>query len=171
MSARSMLMLESHFDSLRERLRSAVGVSLPSGTADATRTAQVTQYKYTNAIEPANSLLPSQRSTENLDAAPFTPPVSLDTVGIFVVLSAMGGLIYVHILSRKQHTFRANPPDRIICSHCQYFDNNQFLKCALHPAAVLTEQAVDCIDYDQKAEIKQTKKWRKVLRELYRIFF
>ncbi len=153
MSARSMLILESHFDSLR------------------LRSVQVAQYKSTNVIEPANSLLPSQGSIENLDpAVPYTQPVLWDTIGSFVVLSAIGGLIYAHVLNRKQHSFRANPPDRIICSHCQYFDNNQFLKCALHPAAVLTEQAVDCMDYDQKAEIKQVKKWKKVLLELNRIF-
>ena len=122
----------------------------------------------TNVIEPANSLLPSQGSMENLDTAPLTPTVSLDTMGSFVVLSAIGGLIYVHILNRKQHSFRANPPEPIICSRCQYFNNNQFLKCALHPATVLTEQAVDCIDYDQKAEIKQVNRWRRVLLAIQR---
>lgn len=125
----------------------------------------------TNVIEPANSLLPSQGNMDSLDPAfPYTPPVLWDTMGSFFVLSAIGGLIYAHILNRKQHSFRANPSDRIICSHCQYFNNNQFLKCALHPSAVLTEQAVDCTDYDQKAEVKQVKRSRKVLLAINRFF-
>ena len=124
----------------------------------------------TNVIEPSNSLLPSQGRMDNLDPAFPTPPVLLGTIGGLVILSTIGGLIYAYIFNRKQHSFRANLPCEITCSRCQYFNNNHFLKCALHPAIVLTEQAVDCVDYDQKAEIKQVKKWRRVLLAIQRVF-
>ncbi len=36
---------------------------------------------------------------------------------------------------------------RLVCYHCRYFGQNPYLKCALHPTTVLTEQATDCRDY------------------------
>lgn len=37
------------------------------------------------------------------------------------------------------------PP--VPCRNCQFFANNKYLKCAVHPSAVLTEQATNCSDY------------------------
>jgi hypothetical protein len=131
---------------------------------------QAAQYKSTTVIEASNSLLPSQRRMDNLDPAFPTPHILWGTIGSLVIISTIGGLIYAYLFNRKQNSFRGNPPDRIICSRCQYFNNNNFLKCALHPARVLTEQAIDCIDYDQKTELKQVKKWRKILLAIHRVF-
>jgi hypothetical protein len=128
------------------------------------------QYKSTNLIEPSNSLLLSQRRMDNLDPAFTIPPVLWGTIGSLVILSTIGGLIYAYFFNRKQNSFRVNLPDKIACSDCKYFNSNHFLKCALHPVTVLTEQAVDCIDYDQKVEIKQVKAWRRVLLAIQRVF-
>jgi hypothetical protein len=131
---------------------------------------QAAQYKSTNVIEPSNSLLPSQRRMDNLDPAVPAPPVFWEAIGSLVILSTIGGLIYAYLFNRKQNSFKVNLPDKIICSRCQYFNNNHFLKCALHPVTVLTEQAIDCKDYHHKVEVKQLTKWEKVLRAIRRIF-
>lgn len=33
------------------------------------------------------------------------------------------------------------------CRHCQYFNANRFLPCAVNPVQVLTPEAVDCTDF------------------------
>lgn len=33
------------------------------------------------------------------------------------------------------------------CKNCQYYNSNNYLKCAVNPAEVLTEKAKDCRDY------------------------
>ncbi|MDZ8031922.1 MAG: hypothetical protein RMY64_19330 [Nostoc sp. DedQUE08] len=36
------------------------------------------------------------------------------------------------------------------CKKCQFFNNNYFLKCAVHPTTALTKQALNCSDYSPK---------------------
>lgn len=36
------------------------------------------------------------------------------------------------------------------CKNCQFFNNNYFLNCAVHPATTLTKQALNCSDYSPK---------------------
>ncbi|MFN6531422.1 hypothetical protein [Nostoc sp. ChiSLP03a] len=43
----------------------------------------------------------------------------------------------VSIKDLEQHT----------CKKCQFFNNNYFLKCAVHPTTALTKQALNCSDY------------------------
>lgn len=33
------------------------------------------------------------------------------------------------------------------CKKCQFYSNNHYLKCAIHPSTVLTEKAIGCSDY------------------------
>ena len=37
--------------------------------------------------------------------------------------------------------------EQIPCSNCRFFENNLYLKCAVHPYTVLSEKAIDCSDY------------------------
>jgi hypothetical protein len=161
MPARSMLMPKNYFSSWRG----------PANDYALLRQTLREQYKSTNNIEQSNSLLPSQRRMDNLDTAfPLALPVSWGTIGSLVILSTIGGLICAYIFNRKQHSFRVNLPHKVICSRCQYFNNNHFLKCAINPSTVLTEQAIDCVDYDPKAEIKQIEQWRRVLLAIRKVF-
>ena len=36
---------------------------------------------------------------------------------------------------------------KLTCENCHFFSKNSFLKCAVNPSIVLTEQAIDCSDY------------------------
>jgi hypothetical protein len=39
---------------------------------------------------------------------------------------------------------------KIPCSSCSYFENNYHLRCAVNPSAVLSESAINCLDYCPK---------------------
>jgi len=36
---------------------------------------------------------------------------------------------------------------RIPCRTCQFFNDNHYLRCAVHPSIALTREAIDCSDY------------------------
>lgn len=38
----------------------------------------------------------------------------------------------------------------IPCQKCAYFDNNPYLKCALHPVEASTKEAINCSDFQHK---------------------
>ncbi|WP_319420670.1 hypothetical protein [Pleurocapsa sp. FMAR1] len=39
---------------------------------------------------------------------------------------------------------------KIACPKCYYYNNNNYLKCALYPDKVLTDEAKNCRDYQSK---------------------
>ncbi|EKQ69415.1 hypothetical protein OsccyDRAFT_2043 [Leptolyngbyaceae cyanobacterium JSC-12] len=39
---------------------------------------------------------------------------------------------------------------QIPCANCRYFTSSYHLKCTVHPAIALTEEAIDCGDYEPK---------------------
>lgn len=41
------------------------------------------------------------------------------------------------------------------CRKCQFFSNNFYLKCAVHPTIVLTKEADNCPDYNPKNRFLQ----------------
>jgi hypothetical protein len=43
-----------------------------------------------------------------------------------------------------------NPADNFPCVTCQFFSNNAYLRCAVHPSVALTEKAINCPDYCRK---------------------
>ena len=41
------------------------------------------------------------------------------------------------------------------CTKCHFFDNNHYLKCAVHPNTVLKKEAQSCLDYEPKLETRE----------------
>ena len=122
----------------------------------------------TNAIEPSNS----QPSIDSPNPAfPSAQLVLWGAIVGLVILSRIGVLIYTRIPNPKQHSVKSKLPPSITCSRCRYFNDNQFVKCALHPSSVLTERAVDCLDYCQTPKLNQVEKLRKVLLTIKKVFF
>jgi hypothetical protein len=39
---------------------------------------------------------------------------------------------------------------QIPCSKCQYFTQDYFLKCTVHPHRALSEDAIDCRDFEKQ---------------------
>jgi hypothetical protein len=96
----------------------------------------------------------------NTTEVPTTPPLSSPGLRAFLVLDATLlivaclGLIYVVTSSRLANRLRRERPKlsfklrhKFSCCHCQYFSQNHYLSCALHPTIALTEQAANCRDY------------------------
>jgi hypothetical protein len=95
--------------------------------------------------QPSNLLPPSQRSVESPSAMDATFLISINLV---VILSAIAALTYACIHKRKPPLVSFKLHYKVPCHRCRYFSNgNPYLKCALHPLTVLTEQVVDCKDY------------------------
>jgi hypothetical protein len=65
----------------------------------------------------------------------------------------VAGLIAFCIFLLRIQKFRLNKKlttaqlQQIPCRSCQYFKNNSYLNCAVHPSMVLTEKALNCPDY------------------------
>jgi hypothetical protein len=109
------------------------------------------------AIQPSNSLPPSQRKIE-MD-------VAFQSVMGLMILSTIAALIYACIYEQKQHSSSFKLPFNVPCPRCRYFSNNSYLKCTLHPVTALTEQAIDCRDYcphreEKRIEKESTASWR-----------
>jgi hypothetical protein len=56
---------------------------------------------------------------------------------------------------RRIANFKPRP--RISCNRCAYFGQNPYLKCAIHPTIVMTEQAADCRDYAAQNAVTERK--------------
>jgi hypothetical protein len=68
-----------------------------------------------------------------------------------VMLSAVMAQVYAYVpkLGRRQSAGSKSRHEDM-CHRCQYFNNNLYLKCAIHPGTVLTEASIDCKDYCPK---------------------
>ncbi len=100
-------------------------------------------------------VISSQRRVNGLDTPPpLPPPVAWGTIVSMGIFLTIGVLIYARSPKRKQNSSKVTLPLTITCSRCRYFNDNHYLKCALHPVTVMTDRAVDCKDYCQKAKAK-----------------
>jgi hypothetical protein len=116
-------------------------------------------------IQPSNSPNPSQQWVESAAIDPLFPIVS----GI-AVITAVGVSIYACISKERQKLYRRAADPKALCHSCEYFNNNLYLNCALHPSEVLTESAVDCADYCPNSKTKKAKQLKKSLPFASKIF-
>lgn len=69
---------------------------------------------------------------------------------IFGMLVFVGLLVDIILRKALQHLRLQRASRRYPCSRCCYFTGEVLLKCAVNPAAVLTESAVNCRDFAEK---------------------
>lgn len=102
-------------------------------------------------VVPSASTTPSFRGPVN--------PSVLDTGFLFLVslisLFAITAAIYACIPKVIQLPFSPKLNGKAPCYRCQYFSDNPYVKCALHPDMVLTEEAIDCQDYHSNSMAEQ----------------
>jgi hypothetical protein len=68
-----------------------------------------------------------------------------------VMLSAVVAQVYAYVPKlRRRQSAGSKSRHEDTCHRCQYFHNNLYLKCAIHPGTVLTEASIDCKDYCPK---------------------
>jgi hypothetical protein len=116
--------------------------------------------------KPINSLSSSQRESENfygLDLA----------LGLFISIALLFAIVIpisAYIFKGRQYSLNIKPRTKFSCHQCQYVGNNNYLKCALHPSTVFTEQAVDCKDYQPNIRTQRVGKLRKMWQKIRNIF-
>jgi hypothetical protein len=116
-------------------------------------------------IQPSNSLNPRQYRVDTAATDPMFPIVSS-----IAVLTALAVSTYACI-SKERHKSKgrvASP--KALCHSCTYFNNNLYLNCALHPSKVLTESAIDCVDYGPNSNAKKAEALKKSLPLVGKIF-
>ena len=116
-------------------------------------------------IQPSNSLNPSQHRVEGTATDPM-----LSIVSIIAVMTAIAVSTYACISKERQKSQRRATTPKALCHSCEYFNNNLYLNCALHPSKVLTESAVDCVDYGPNSKTKKAKELKKSLPFASKIF-
>ena len=52
------------------------------------------------------------------------------------------------IAATRDGVQRAQTMHRIPCSDCSFFTNQAVLKCPLHPTEAMSEEAIDCLDFE-----------------------
>lgn len=72
-------------------------------------------------------------------------------VCLVAAISAMFLLLVVNAWKRSTKKISTTQSLGLIpCQNCQFFKGSKYLKCAVHPATVLTKQAIDCLDYQPR---------------------
>lgn len=86
---------------------------------------------------------PKPHSFNTTDFLMLLGPVSfiMGWAVLFVMLSKVGRSARDEIFTSIKHL------QRVPCRNCRFFGNNPYLKCAINPSIVLTEQALECSDY------------------------
>lgn len=106
------------------------------------------------ATPPSNSLPPGYRGAETVSE----PNVGFLVVISFMIFSAIAASIYAYLPKTIQRSFSFKWHSKVPCHHCHYFNDNPYIKCALHPGTVRTEQAIDCQNYRPNCVAKGVKK-------------
>ncbi|MEA5616777.1 hypothetical protein VB711_02835 [Cronbergia sp. UHCC 0137] len=77
--------------------------------------------------------------------------VSLTPLG-FVFIWAIILLILQKIRANldEKMVFSINGLHKVPCKNCKFFSNNHYLKCAVKPDIVMTEEAINCSEYCPK---------------------
>jgi hypothetical protein len=81
-----------------------------------------------------------------------TQVLSIGLLGVGVIGMALLLRVIALKLSteHKQVIETLKYTDKVPCRNCQFFSNNSYLKCAVHPSTVLKDTAIDCSDYCPK---------------------
>ena len=108
-------------------------------------------------MAPQTEIITQPSSREISPSIPASSEVTTIQVGLaFIPVAFVVTLAFIFF---KQVKYRKNLNTKLVnskcfssipCRKCQFFDNNQQLPCAVQPAVVLSEQAVNCGDYAPK---------------------
>ncbi|MGB3652887.1 MAG: hypothetical protein WBA41_16960 [Rivularia sp. (in: cyanobacteria)] len=100
----------------------------------------------------------TQQSTREI--SPNIPPSSeVTTIQVGLAVIPVAFVITLAFIFFRQVKYQKNLYTKLVnlkrissipCRKCQFFNNNQQLPCAVQPALVLSEEAVNCGDYAPK---------------------
>jgi len=95
-----------------------------------------------NTAQPTSDLEASSiRENSNKAAKP-------DASTCFVlVMTLLFTYIIISARKEKRKIKASQLAEHIPCQNCQFFHESRYLKCAVQPKVVLTQQAIECPDY------------------------
>ncbi|MBE9208638.1 hypothetical protein IQ244_19265 [Nostoc sp. LEGE 06077] len=98
-----------------------------------------------------------------------TPPQGLNIPAATLYLSPIGLLfswIFFFLVLRKIQRFLDNKMvfsvkslHQVPCKNCRFYSNNHYLKCAVQPSIVLTDEAKNCSEFSSKQDNLSEKKF------------
>lgn len=74
---------------------------------------------------------------------PYLEPICFVLAWSVVILG-----IWQVIAATRDGVRHAQMMHRIPCSDCDFFTNEAVLKCSLHPTTAMSENAIDCLDFE-----------------------
>lgn len=97
---------------------------------------------------PSERFLQEVQTSVSEEAVSAFPPVGV-AVAVLIPAIVLSIGIAVLLKSQKRLYFHSLIPLRQVspCKRCQFFHDNGYLKCAVHPARALTPEARNCQDY------------------------
>lgn len=109
---------------------------------------------YQNVNQATRSELKTKQSpTNNIDIPEIA--ISLTPVGLvfswvifFIILRKIRSVLEDKIITSVKGSHQ------LPCKKCKFYASNHFLKCAVNPSVVMTDNAKDCSDYSPEKEHK-----------------
>jgi hypothetical protein len=100
------------------------------------------------------SLDRSYAPSERPDAATAVGGAAVLIPFCFIVVWAVASIIMFRGLPKalRKKPLELNRPQKVPCRSCRFFSSNPYLKCALHPTSVMTDQAIDCADFHTREQ-------------------
>ena len=108
-------------------------------------------------MAPETAIIAQQSTHEISPNIPHSNEVTTIQVGLAIIpVAFVLTLAFVFI---KQVKYQKNLHTQLVnlkhfsyipCRNCQFFDNNNYLTCAVQPVIVMSSEAIDCSDYAPK---------------------
>ncbi|MBD2256800.1 hypothetical protein [Pseudanabaena sp. FACHB-2040] len=83
---------------------------------------------------------------------PFLVPLCFVTAWLVVGLT-----VWNLVAAAREGISQAKQMHQIPCANCTYFTNSHFLKCPIHPATALSEEAINCSDFEPAKSLGKIK--------------
>ncbi|WP_215618520.1 hypothetical protein [Leptothoe kymatousa] len=74
---------------------------------------------------------------------PYLSPICFVLAWSVVILG-----LWQMVAATRDGVQRAQTMHRIPCADCSFFTNQSVLKCPLHPTSAMSEDAIDCTDFE-----------------------
>ncbi len=85
---------------------------------------------------------PSSQPTLNIEL------ISITFLGLMLIASILALVQKISLYKHSKYGFKEiSSFQRIPCYRCRYFNGNPYLKCAVKPEQVLTDEAINCPEY------------------------
>ncbi|WP_449000990.1 hypothetical protein [Myxosarcina sp. GI1(2024)] len=109
---------------------------------------EVPVVKYEREIQPSPEIEGAFEQQDNIFNGDNT--IFFFTIPLLLLSARFIFKIGFRKTEKERLNFLKHDP-KIACRQCQFFSKNPYLKCTVHPDTVLTKEARNCRDYQEKS--------------------